>query len=286
MKILVTGATGQLGNAVITQLLKNTTADQIVALARNEEKAANLKALGIEVRLGSFDDQASLAAATQGIDRVLLISGLDANRFEQHQNVINAAKNSGVKQLVYTSVSLEDWKTTANPLMISHFETEDYLKASGLTYTFLRNTLYAEVIPMFAGQGVFEHGIFFPAGEGKVPYALRSEMGEAAANVLTGEGHENKTYEITGSEAVSMSEIAGYLTELSGKNVGYFSPEPSAFETQLQQFGVPDYIIGMSIGFGTDIKNGKLAASSTDLERLLGRKPTSVKDALKAIYNL
>jgi NAD(P)H dehydrogenase (quinone) len=285
--ILVTGATGHLGTATIAQLLKNTTAGNIAALARDGNKAAHLKEKGIEVRIGNFDDIASLDKAMQGIEKVLLISTIDPHRIQQHKNVVDAAKRAGVKHIAYTGVSLNGLDTAATKmLMESHFQTEGYIKDSGLTYTFLRNSLYIDVIPMYVGEKVFETGILFPAGNGKVPYALRREMGEAAANVLLQSGHENKTYEITGSKSCSFTDIAHSLSELSGKNIAYTDVEATAFSEQLKQGGVPEMVVSLITGFATDIKNGQFEMERNDLETLLGRKPASLKDGLKEVYNL
>lgn len=285
--ILVTGATGHLGTATIEQLLKNTTAGNIVALAREENKAAHLKEKGIEVRIGDFDDIASLDNAMQGIEKVLLISTIDPHRIQQHKNVVDAAKKAGVKHIAYTGVSLNDLDSSATKmLMESHFQTEDHIKDSGLTYTFLRNSLYIDVIPMYVGEKVFETGILFPAGNGKVPYALRREMGEAAANVLLQSGHENKTYEITGGESSSFTDIARSLSKLSGKDIVYTDVETTAFSEQLKQGGVPEMIVSLITGFATDIKNGQFEMERNDLETLLGRKPASLKEGLKEVYNL
>src|SRR5690606_1690766 len=134
------------------------------------------------------------------------------------------------RSIVYTGVSLKDVNTSAiKILMESHFQTEDYIKDSGLAYTFLRNTLYTDVIPMHVGEKVFETGILLPAGNGKVPYALRREMGEAAAKVLLQNGHENRTYEITGSELYSYTDVAQTLSELSGKSIAYTDVDATAF---------------------------------------------------------
>lgn len=285
--ILVTGATGNLGTATIEHLLKNTTADNIVAFARDENKARHLKEKGVEVRIGNLDDTASLDSAMQGIENVLLISTLDHHRIQQHKNVVDAAKKGGIKRIAYTGVSLKDVNTSAiKTLMESHFQTEDYIKESGLAYTFLRNTLYTDVIPMHVGEKVFESGIYLPAGDGKVPYALRREMGEAAANVLLQNGHENKTYEITGSELYSYTDVAQVLSELSGKNIAYTDVEATTFSELLKQSGVPEFLASIKTGFATDIKNDQFEIVSKDLEILLGRKLASLKDGLKEIYNL
>lgn len=286
--ILVTGATGQLGGIVIENLLKKVAASEIAVLVRDAAKAEHLAAQGIEVRVGSYFDKASLASALQGIEKVLLISSNDFNdRLGQHKNVVDAAKNAGVEHILYTGVAMKNISASPlQPLLGDHFQTEDYIKESGLTYTFLQNNLYFEVIPMFVGAGVLETGIFFPAGEGKVAFASRQELGEATATILTTNGHENKAYPLTGSEAYSFGEIAAELSTLSGKNVPYISPEPAAFEGALKQFGLPEGIILMSVLFAAGIKNDDLAQSSPVLETILGRKTTPLSVFLKEAFAL
>lgn len=284
--ILVTGATGQLGGIVVENLLKTTPANEIAVLVRDENKAADLKAKGVEIRVGSYFDKASLTTALQGIDKLLLISSNDFNdRIGQHKNVVDAAKNAGVKHIFYTGVTMKDIETSPlKPLLADHYQTEDYIKESGLTYTFLQNSLYFEVVPMFVGAGVLETGIFFPAGEGKVAFAARQDLGEATATILTTKGHENKTYNLTGSEAYSFAEIASELSALTGKEVAYISPEPAAFEGMLKQFGLPEGIVVMSVLFAAGIKNDDFNLANNTLEQLLGRKTTDLKVFLHATY--
>jgi NAD(P)H dehydrogenase (quinone) len=284
--ILVTGATGQLGSVVIENLLKTTPASEVAVLVRDENKATDLKAKGVEIRVGSYHDKASLATALQGIEKVLLISSNDFNdRLGQHKNVVDAAKNAGVKHIFYTGVTMKDIETSPlKPLLGDHYQTEDYIKESGLTYTFLQNSLYFEVVPMFVGAGVLETGIFFPAGDGKVAFAARQDLGEATAKILTTEGHENKTYNLTGSETYSFAEIAEELSNLTGKTVTYTSPEPAAFEGMLKQFGLPEGIVVMSVLFAAGIKNDDFSSPSDTLEQFLGRKTTDLKTFLKATY--
>tara|TARA_B100000780_G_C21057329_1_gene424845 strand:- start:302 stop:1159 length:858 start_codon:yes stop_codon:yes gene_type:complete len=284
--ILVTGATGNLGSLVIENLLKKVDASEIAAFVRDAEKASDLKAKGVDLRVGTYDDTSSLDNAMQGVDKVLLVSGLDPNRYEQHKNVVDAAKKAGVQFIGYTGVSMKDIDSATNKFMGSHFQTEDYIKASGLNYAFFRNTLYTEGLPLFLGEGVFEQGIFLPAGEGKVPYALRTEMAEAIANVLAGDTNIKETYEITGAEAVSFGEIAQMLTDLSGKEVGYVSPSRAQFEEVLKGAGVPDWAIGLVADFSEDIRDNQHNVAFDHLEKLLGRKPADVKSVLKGIYNL
>ncbi|GAB2606188.1 SDR family oxidoreductase [Spirosoma areae] len=285
--ILVTGATGHLGKAVIQTLLQKTSARQIVAFVRDEHKAADLTEKGVNIRVGTYDDTASLDRAMQGVEKVLLISGGDAdNAVEQHQNVVNAAKKAGVHCIAYTSRCLKDRNTLVNQLMQRHFQTEDYIRESGLNYVLFRNILYMDTLPQFVGQNVFETGINLPAGQGKVSFALRSDMGEAMANVLIEDSCANKIYNFTGGEAYSFDDVAATLTDLSGKKVNYTPVEQSAFEAQMKVRGVADLMIQRVLGFVTDIKNGQEEEISDDLSYSLGRKPASLKEGLKAFYNL
>lgn len=285
--LLVTGATGQLGTIVVQNLLKKTSASQIAALVRDESKATDLISKGVDVRVGSYDDVASLDKAMQGVDKVLLIAGTDEHkRLQQHQNVVDAAQKAGVQCIAYTSRTLKDRSTLANQLMLGHFQTEDYIKQSGLSYILFRNVLYMDAIPQFVGGTVFDTGIFLPTGQGKVPFALRSDMGEAMASALVADDCANRIYQFTGSESYSFDDVAATLTDLSGKTVNYTAAEKKVFETQLKERGLPDIIAQRIIGFLTDIKNGQEDDVSTDLENLLGRKPTSLKEGLKVLYNL
>ena len=283
-KILITGATGHLGTTIIEYLLKNTTADKIVALARNKEKATLLAERGIETRIGNFDDKQSLENALQGIDKVLLISGTELHRLQQHKNVVDASKKAGVNYIVYTGAALKS--DFSNPFMNDHFKTEDYIRENGFTFTFLRNSFYSDALPVLAGEAATETGIFLPAGTGKVPFVLRRDLAEATANVLLQNGHENKTYELTGRNQYSFGDIANILSELSGKNVAYTNADESTFSETLRQHGLTEMMIEIRASFSRDIRNRQFEIISNDLQNLLGRTPADLKIVLKDIYNL
>ncbi len=285
--ILITGATGQLGTEVIEQLLKKMPASKIAGLARDESKAIDQQRKGVDIRIGNYDDIASLDQVMQGVDKVLLIAGTDEEkRLQQHKNVMDAAKKAGVRCVAFTSRTLKDKGTLVNRLMDSYFDSEDYLKASGLNYAIFRNVLYMDTLPQFVGEKVFERGIFLPAGHGKVPFALRSEMGEGIANVLAAGDCGNRVYKFTGSEAYTFTDVAATLADLSGKEVNYTSPEKSDFEAQLRERGLPNVMVERITGFITDIKNGQESEVSTDLENALGRKPASLAEGLKVLFKL
>lgn len=280
--ILVTGATGHFGKAVIESLAKkNVTAS---ALVRNEAKAAGLK----NIRIGNYDNYESLVKAFKGIDKLMFVSGSDvAVRVPQHENVVKAAKEAGVKHVVYTSF-LSKNETSSSPIaMVSeaHLKTEKWLKESGMAYTFMKNNVYAEYIPVTIGDKVLETGtIYEPAGDGKAAYVLRTEMAEIAANILTSPGHEGKAYNITNEKSVSYHDIARIISEASGKKITYISPTPEEFSKTLRGFGIPAPIVDVITGFELAKAQGELDITGDTVEKLLGRKPTSVEKYLKEYY--
>ncbi len=287
MKILITGATGHLGSAIVETLMKQMPADQISVLVRQAETVAEMQSKGLQAYQGNYDDIASLEKAMQDIHKVVLVSATDeGNRMQQHRNVVDAAKKAGVKHVAYTSRSLHNKETLINKLMIEHFLTEDYIMKSGLQYTIFQNALYMDVLPLFLGQKVFETGIFQPAGEGKVAFALRQEMGEAMANTLMEEETGNKIYKFTGGNSYSFYNVATALTELSGKEVQYTPNDVVTFTAKMREKGLPDQVIQKIVDFNLDIKNGQEEEVTNDLENKLGRKPASLKEGLKIIFGL
>lgn len=287
--ILVTGATGHFGNATINFLLeKGIKASQILALVRNEQSADELKKKGVDVVTGDYENYNSLVKAFAGVEKLLFVSGSDiVRRVAQHQNVINAAKEAGVKHLIYTSFQRRSESETS-PLWIvaqSHIQTEKWLKESTMNYTILRNNLYIDFLPGFIGEKVAETGVIYvPAESGKVSAVLRSEMAEASASILTTDGHINKVYEFTNVEAVSYEEMATIISEVLGKPINYISPLVEDYKKTLTSYGVPEEVVGIFSSFAMAQAKGELDAVSTDLEMLLGRKPLSVKEFLTGLY--
>ncbi|MDQ2718773.1 MAG: SDR family oxidoreductase [Bacteroidota bacterium] len=286
--ILITGATGNFGKATIDFLLKKgIAAGNISALVRDEAKAADLKAKGITLKLGDYDNYGSLVEAFKGVDKLLLVSGTDMlNRGKQHVNVVNAAKEAGVKHILYTSIERKN-ETETSPMAIitqPHLDSENAIKASGMKYTILKENLWLDVLPMFFGDKVLETGIFLPAGEAKSAFALRSDMAEATANILASEGHEDIEYTFANSENISMEEVAEILSDVSGKTVGYTNPNKDIYIVTITKAGVPKEYVGMFSFFAEAIKQGEFTCSKTDLENLLGRKPVKVKDFFKQAY--
>jgi NAD(P)H dehydrogenase (quinone) len=284
--ILVTGATGNFGNAAIQYMLKKgTAAANIAALVRDEARASGLKAQGITIRKGNYDSYNSLLDAMDEVEKLLLVSGSDPlHRTKQHQQVIDAARESGVKHIAYTSY---ERKNDSGDLPIaavaqSHLATEAHLKSSGLSYTILRNNLYTDFISIFIGERVLESGISFPAGDGRFAPATRNDMAEAAAVVMTENGHENRSYGISGVENISFQDVAAILSKLSRTTVSY-TPDEEAYKTALRRTRIPEVAVDAFVSFAQTIKAGEFEARHTDLDKLLKRKPVSVMEYFEQV---
>jgi NAD(P)H dehydrogenase (quinone) len=288
MKTLVTGATGHLGSATIEFLLNKVPASGIAALARSEEKAGTLKEKGIDVRIGNYDDYSSLVKSFQGVDKLLLISASEmGNRATQHINAINAAKEASVKHIVYTSFirQKDDPNSALWFIARDHIETEEYLMNCGIPYTIFKNGFYMDMITDFIGKNVLESQIvFLPAGDGKVSFTLRKEIAEALANMLTTDGHENKSYDIGGEETVSFGEIADFLTEISGKKINYVSPDVETYKQELAKHNIPEMYINLFAAFAVAFSENAMDVESKDFTTLLGRNTTDVKSFLAGTF--
>jgi NAD(P)H dehydrogenase (quinone) len=277
MSIVVTAATGHLGTLVVDELLQRVAADQVVAVARNAQKAAPLAERGVEVRIADYNDTEALGKAFGAGDTVLLISGLEANRLDQHKAVITAAGEAGVARIVYTGAL--GGPEADFDLAADHRATEQAILDSGLTYTFLRNGWYNEVytdqIPV-----QLEHGVVGSAGDGRIGSAARRDYAAAAAVVLTGEGHEKKAYELNGDTAWTLTEYAAELAEQSGKPVAYNNVSPADHVQVLIGAGLPEPVAQLFVGVDDAISRGLLSGRGSDLARLIGRPTTPIADSI------
>ncbi|MFE2538139.1 SDR family oxidoreductase [Streptomyces sp. NPDC059371] len=280
MSIVVTGATGHLGRHVVEQLLEKLPAEEITAVVRDESKAADLAARGVRLAVADYNTPETFDGLFAAGDKVLLISGneFDKGRVGQHRVVIDAAGAAGVSLLAYTSAP----GSLTAALVDDHRATEDVLLASGVPYTLLRNGWYHEnytenLAPVLAHDAVVQ-----AAGEGRIASASRADYAAAAVAVLTGEGHENKTYELSGDEAWGFAEYAAELSRQTGKEIVYNSVSPEAFTSILTGAGLPEVFAGILAGVDVSIEKGELAATSGDLSRLTGRPTTPIAEAVAA----
>jgi NAD(P)H dehydrogenase (quinone) len=282
--LLITGATGQLGSAVAQQLRQRQAKDWAV-FARDAAKARPFADHGIAVRVGDFDDPASLATAFDGIQKLLLISSRSMDRAAQQRQVVDAALATGVRHIVYTGLAIRDIATShVRGLMQSHFDTEAHIRASGVAYTFLRNTMYTDALPEIIGPTWRQQGIHLPAGNGRVPFALRREIGEATANLLLQDGHAMQTYDITGSASVGFDDIAQALSHLTGQTVRYADADPAVFAQRLHANGQPKFMVDLTCGTALDVRDHQYELDSDTLPKLLGRQPAGLSDALMEVF--
>ncbi|NUS10439.1 MAG: SDR family oxidoreductase [Streptomyces sp.] len=280
MSIAVTGATGHLGRLVIADLLERGVApDAVAAVVRDGAKAADLAAAGVEVRVADYDRPETLGNAFAAGDRVLMVSGNEVGRrIPQHAAVIDAATRAGVALLAYTSV-LGGPKADFT-LADEHRATEELIAASGLPYTFLRNGWYTEVYTANL-PAVLEHGVVIGnAGDGRIASASRADYAAAAAAVLAGEGHENRAYELSGDTAWSFPEYAAAVAELSGRPVAYRDISAQERQEILTGVGVPADFAAVLIDVDEAIARGRLAGTSGEMSRLIGRPTTPMRETV------
>ena len=276
MTIAVTGATGQLGRLVIDTLKAKVPASEIVALARDPEKAA---ALGVAVRQADYAKPATLAQALVGVDRLLFISSSEVGqRAVQHRNVIDAAKGAGVGTVVYTSLLHAD--TSPLSLAGEHRVTEAELKASGLRYTILRNGSYTENYTASVGGAVARGALIGSAGDGRISSATRADYAEAAAAVLIGDGHEGRTYELAGDEAHTLADLAAEISRQTGRDIPYRNLPEADYARALSDVGLPEWLAHAIAAFDVDASTGALFEDGRQLSRLIGRPTTPLSKAV------
>ena len=282
MRIAVTGATGSLGGYVVDSLLnKGVAVSDIVAIVRNEEKAADLKARGIALGVATFEDEAALTAALEGVDRLVFISGSEVGqRVAQHTNVINAAKAAGVTFIAYTSLLNLD--TSKLALAPEHIATEKLLAESGIDHALLRNGWYWENYESSIGAAKATGKVFGAAEGARVSAAARKDYAEAAAVVITSDNQAGKVYELAGAPALTYPEIAAGIGEVIGSEAEYVNLSVEEYQNALEQAGVPAEFAALLAGMDPIIAEGALYSDSTDLQDLIGRPSTSIVEALSS----
>ncbi|OCX67012.1 NAD(P)-dependent oxidoreductase [Thioclava sp. SK-1] len=276
MKIAVTGSTGQLGRLVIAALKQAHPAEDIVALARDTAKAADL---GVAVREAPYDDIEALNTALQGIDTLLLISSSEVGqRATQHQNILTAAQAQNVQRIVYTSLL----RAQNSPLSLAaeHVETEAALKAAGLKYTILRNGWYTEnytgSIPAALANGAFVGS----AGDGKISSAARIDYAQAAVNVLTSDGHDGATYELSGDDSYTLSDLAAEISRQSGQTIPYQNLPQQDYAAILEKVGLPAGLAAAIASWDDGVAHGALYDAGTTLSQLINRPTTPLRDVV------
>ena len=280
--IAVTGATGQLGRLVIEALLKQLPASEIVAAVRNPEKAEDLAAKGVQVRLADYDLPETLEPAFTGVDKLLLISASElGRRVPQHRAVIEAAKGAGVKLIAYTSILHAD----RSPLGLAeeHRQTEAALEASGVPHVVLRNGWYAENYTQSVPVALQHQAFLGSAGEGRVAWASRADYAEAAAAVLTAEADQaGRIYELAGDQAYTLAELAAEVARQSGQPVVYKDLPEAAYKEILVGVGLPEPVAAMIAESDVGAAKGGLFDDGRQISALTGHLTATLEQSVAA----
>ncbi|MFB0612722.1 SDR family oxidoreductase [Aurantiacibacter poecillastricola] len=292
-RIIVSGASGQFGHAAASQLLDKGC--EVIALSRSLDRLADLKERGADVRKADFDSPDRLEEAMAGGDKLLLISTtMVGERARQHGNAIDAAKAAGVKHIVYTS--LLGARKPGNPSVegIDHIATEEKLEQSGLAYTFLRNSLYAEAVATAMAIPALTAGTKPEnAGQGRVPVVSRDDCVAIAVAVLTQDGHENKAYDVTGPDLWTLPDAMAVVAEMAGKPIEVHDVDDEGMFAYFDSLGVPRKSADVDpngpipwasegmVTFGQSIREGYMNIDSDDVERITGRKPRSLRSVFE-----
>jgi NAD(P)H dehydrogenase (quinone) len=283
MKIAVTGASGQLGRLVALGLLERVPPTDIVLVTRRPAALADLAARGADVRHGDFNDPAALPTAFVGATRLLLISTNDiGGRVAQHEAAIRAAVQAGVRHIAYTSLVNPTPGHPTGDVANEHRQTEELLFSSGVATTILRFGAFADLqVPlgaMAAGYGK----LVTNAGDGRIAPISRQDCATAAVAVLTSDGHEGKVYDVTGPEALSQSDIAALVSEVSGRHIEVVPIGDRRLAWGLMRFGTPKPVARAIVNLGVATRENYFDVVDTAFEQLTGRRPVTLRDVLVA----
>ena len=283
MSVIITGASGHLGRLVAEELLERIAPSELVLVTRHPDAIADLGARGATVRGGDFDDPDSLVPAFKGGERMLLISTLAVGRrVPQHRAAIEAASAAGIQHLVYTSFPKPVADHPVGPIATEHGETEEILHQSGLKWTVLRNATYAELQVPPGALAVAGGKLYTNAGDGRLVSVSRRDCARAAASVMTTDGHEGKTYDVTGDEALSQAELAGLLSEVSGRSVELIPVGDKMLSWGLTRHGAPKPVARAIVAFGKAVREGYYDVVDPAVTTLTGAAPRSLRDVLVA----
>ncbi|MBC7808564.1 MAG: SDR family oxidoreductase [Akkermansiaceae bacterium] len=281
--IIVTGATGHLGRAIVEKLVGLVPASQVGASVRDPKKATDLEGLGVRVRQGDFEKPESVRHAFEGAAQVLIVSSnaraSGGDTLAQHRSAIEAARAVGARRIVYTShMAASD--ASAFPPMLDHAATENMLRESGLAWTALRHGFYAASGIMLMGDAL-ETGVLAAPTDGKVSWTAHADLAEVAAIVLADEGrYDGPTPPLTGSEALDLADLAATASELSGRPVRRETITDEEVRAKMAARGAPGPAADIALGLYAASRKGEFAAVDPTLEQLLGRRPIRMRDLI------
>ncbi|MBR9776103.1 MAG: SDR family oxidoreductase [Cytophagales bacterium] len=279
MKIAITSASGKLGASIVNELIKEVGDNQVIGIARTPK---NAKQLGIEIRKGDYNSRDQFNEALKGIDTMLLVSGMDdpEKRIQQHRNVIDAAKQNGVKKIVYTSIIGDEENTAFSPIVKSNRQTEKDIQASGLLWAIGRNGIYIEPDIEYIGHYIEEGEIRNCAGTGKCSYTSRGELAKAYTQMLLEDEHNGQIYNL-GGRPITQQELADIINEVYGTRLFYHQVSVEAYRKE-RTAALGDFIGTVIAGIYEGIEQGANDVPS-DFEKAIGRPHQEPLAMVKAV---
>ena len=281
-KILITGVSGHLGSGVLDHLLKNHKAENLIAMARDPKKIERYAAKGVSIRQGDFNDPTSLDKAFADVHTLLVIPTVEIGpqRFAQAKNAVDAAKRAGVQHILYTGVIHHDEEGHGN-IVKDHQDAEKYIAVSGIPHTFIRNGLYLDVVPMLLGNATESGSFFYPAAPNGVSFALRADLAEAAANIITTPGLHGKAHSLGLPQALTYPAIAKAVSDIIGKPVEYAPVALGDYKSGLLQHGLPEPLATLYTDMARAMGEGVIREPSNSLKDILGREPVGAETYLQ-----
>jgi NAD(P)H dehydrogenase (quinone) len=282
---VITGATGKLGRLVTEALLRKVPPTEVAVAVRTPSKASDLAARGVEVRHLDYDRRETLAGVFHAGDKVLLISSSEVGRrAAQHLRVGEAARKAGVSLLAYTSLLRAD--TSRLSLAPEHSQTEEAIRSSGVPYVFLRNGWYVENHTDQLDVILERGAIVGAAGSGRHASAARKDYADAAVAVLTASAPLQPIYELAGADGFTLEEFAAEVTRQTGKKIAYSDLTPGQYRDALVAAGLPGAVADLLVDFDLAAARGDLDGAPDDLRRLIGRSPTSLREAIASALDV
>ena len=286
--IIISGASGQLGHAIVSQLLLRHTATEIGVSVRDPDKVPDLAAQGVRVRQGDFSNPASLRHAFEGASQVLIVSSnaraSGGDPVEQHRTAIDAAKQAGARRILYTSHMAASPASAFGPAR-DHAAAEELLRASGVPFTILRNGFYAaHAVGMMANA--VKQGKMTAPSDGKMAWTGHADLAEAAAIILADEGRfDGPTPPLTGATALDLADLTVIASDLTGSNIERVEVSDDAFLAGFIARGAPESVGRMALGMFEASRNGEFATTDSTLAQLLGRPPLAMRDLMAAAFS-
>jgi NAD(P)H dehydrogenase (quinone) len=272
----VTGATGAIGGRVASRLAERGLEQRLIV--RDASRAPQLEGAEV-VEAAGYADGESMRRAFEGVDKLLLVSAAEsANRRAEHESAIDAAAAAGVRHAVYTSF-LSAAPDATFTFGRDHYFAEEHIKASGMAWTFLRDSIYLDFIPLFAGEDGTIRG---PAGDGRFAPVARDDVADVAAVALAEPGHENQSYPLTGPESLTLAEAAEIITRVTGREVRFVNETLEEARESRRPSGAPDWMIEGWVTTYSQIATGEMDEVADTVERIAGHPPITLEEFLRA----